>query len=476
MIEKDLPWRLCALGRKNPALVRLSILTYSAGMSETALSVSQLTRQIRSLLEGEIGQVWVEGEISNHRLQTSGHHYFTLKDATAQISCVMFRGQAMRLGTRLADGVQVQVQGELSVYEPRGQYQLVVKSAQGKGLGALQAKFEALKRALAAEGLFDLAHKQPIPRFPAVVALVTSPTGAAIRDMIHILTRRAPWVQVMVYPVRVQGQGAEAEIAKAIQQLNDAERVGLPVPDTIIVGRGGGSLEDLWNFNEEIVVRAIYASRVPIISAVGHEIDFTISDFVADLRAPTPSAAAELVAPDGAELLRQLESAERSLLQKVGGTLQRHAQVLDLTSRGALTLEPQRQLEIATQAVDELEQRWLDVAKDSLRRRVDLLHEREQVMAQYHPVKVLADAGHRIEMAALRLHQSMEQALRQRGERVASVKQMLRLLGPQSVLSRGYSYTTRADGTVVNSVGQVQPGQEIVTQLADGRVKSRVEG
>ena len=206
-------------------------------MPEIVLSVTQLTREIRSLLEDSIGEVWVEGEISNHRLQSSGHQYFTLKDAGAQLSCVMFRGNAVRAGARLADGAQVQVFGQVSVYEPRGQYQMIVRLVQDKGLGALQARFEALKRRLAAEGLFDQEHKQPLPRLPRVVALVTSPTGAAIQDMLNILTRRAPWVRIMVFPVRVQGQGAEREIARAIELLNDPEKTGLPLPDTIVVGR-----------------------------------------------------------------------------------------------------------------------------------------------------------------------------------------------------------------------------------------------
>jgi exodeoxyribonuclease VII large subunit len=245
--------------------------------ADNVLTVTQLTRRVRGVLESEIGQVWVEGEISNYRLQSSGHHYFTLKDEGAQISCVMFRGAALRMSTRLGDGVQVQVLGELSVYEPRGQYQLVVKLVQPKGMGVLQARFEALKRKLASEGLFDEGLKQALPKFPATIAMVTSPTGAAIRDMLNILSRRAPWVRLLVLPVRVQGNGAEHEIAAAINALNRAEMLGIPKPDVMIVGRGGGSLEDLWNFNEEVVARAIFASRIPVISAVGHEIDFTIS-------------------------------------------------------------------------------------------------------------------------------------------------------------------------------------------------------
>ena len=318
-------------------------------------TVSELTRSIRETLEGEFGTVWVEGEISNHRLQSSGHQYFTLKDAGAQISCVFFRGMASRSRVQLDNGQQIQVQGDISVYEPRGQYQLVVKRVQAKGQGALQAQFEALKRRLHEEGLFDEERKVPIPTFPSVVALVTSPTGAAIRDMIHVLTRRAPWVRVLVYPVKVQGPGAAEEIAAAVTRLNGWKALGIPCPDTIVVGRGGGSLEDLWAFNEEAVARAIASSTIPVVSAVGHEIDFTISDFVSDLRAPTPSAAAELLAPDSADLRRQLNSFDTLMQQRIRIRLDRGQQVLDLTASGPLTHVPERLLMQADQEIDEMQ-------------------------------------------------------------------------------------------------------------------------
>lgn len=443
--------------------------------ADTILSVSQLTRQIRSLLEGEIGEVWVRGEISNHRLQNSGHQYFTLKDAGAQISCVMFRGAAMRSSTRLADGAQVQVYGELSVYEPRGQYQLVVKTVQHQGQGMLQAKFEALKGRLYEEGLFDPERKKSIPKFPAVVALVTSPTGAAIRDMLNILTRRAPWVRVMVFPVRVQGQGAEVEIANAIEALNHAEVLGLPVPDTIVVGRGGGSLEDLWNFNEEMVARAIYHSDIPVVSAVGHEIDFTISDFAADLRAPTPSAAAELIAPDIADLRRHFDAVQRALKQRVLTTIEHHEQVVELTAKGALLREPPRLLLEAEQSLDDLESRWRSASRETLRSWSDSLVEMQQVLARYHPARVVADAGHRVSMTGHRLTQAATLALRGFGERTESKAQMLKLLGPESVLARGFSYTTDASGKVLTDADEVKAGDQIVTRLAKGTVRSTAQ-
>jgi exodeoxyribonuclease VII large subunit len=446
----------------------------NAGMSDTSLTVSQLTRQIRALLEGEFGQVWVEGEISNHKLQQSGHHYFTLKDSGAQISCVMFRGQATRAGRYLQDGAAVQVQGELSVYEPRGQYQLIVRNVQPMGLGALQARFEALKRKLDEQGLFDSEWKKPIPKMPTVVALVTAPGGAAVRDMVNVLSRRAPWVRILIYPVRVQGAGAELEIVHAIQQLNQAAALGLPEPDTIIVGRGGGSLEDLWCFNEEVLARAIHASRIPIISAVGHEIDFTIADFVADLRAPTPSAAAELVAPDATELTRHLEAMQRSLGNRVQERLTYLEQVLSISTRGALLREPERFLERAAQSVDLMQQRVDEGVEQLFASYRDSLHEREQTLVKYHPQKVLADAKLRTEMAAFRLRQSMDSMLSTRAERLTSLKKVLKALGPQSVLSRGFTFTTKADGTLVTKKSALKDGDEIVTRLSDGDVRSRV--
>src|SRR5213594_2992857 len=267
------------------------------------LSVSELTRSIRGTLETKFGAVWVQGEVSNYKLHPSGHQYFTLKDARAQIACVIFRNTMAPLRQPLADGAQIQVYGNVSVFEARGQYQLSVQIIQPIGLGVLQAKFDALKRKLDEEGLFDPARKRPLPKFPKRIGIVTSPSGAAIRDILNVLRRRAPWLQILINPVRVQGTGAAQEIAVAINELSNPSPIWPPI-DLIVLARGGGSIEDLWEFNEEIVARAIAAAFVPIVSAVGHEIDFTIADFVADLRAPTPSAAGELIVPAAVELER----------------------------------------------------------------------------------------------------------------------------------------------------------------------------
>lgn len=440
--------------------------------AENVLSVTELTREIREVLQGHIGTVWVEGEISNHRLQGSGHQYFTLKDAGSQLSCVMFRGA--RSSVRLSDGALVQVHGEISVYEPRGQYQMVVKQVQMKGQGSLQARFEALKRKLYEEGLFDADNKQSIPKYPRVVALVTSPTGAAIQDMLNILTRRAPWIHILVFPVRVQGQGVEHETIRALEMLNDATAHGLPIPDTIVIGRGGGSIEDLWAYNEEALARAVFASAIPVISAVGHEIDFTIADFVADLRAPTPSAAAELLAPDVTELKRHFDSLSRRLSGQVTTLLDRHEQTLDFMARSALKTAPAYQLQTAEQAVDEMEAHLKETSREQLRTLADQVQERQQIIAEHHPRIMLMEAAHRLEHQARQLQQTMTYRLERLTDQVSSRAQLIKHLGPESILARGFSYTTDAQGNVIRDARDVANGETLVTRLQQGTVKSTV--
>lgn len=437
------------------------------------LTVSELTRAVRSTLEDHIGQVWVEGEISNYRKQPSGHQYFTLKDEQSQVACVWFARGGLRLKqTALSDGMHVQVRGALTVYEARGQYQLSVQTVQAAGAGLLQAKFEALKRKLEAEGLFDPDRKRALPQFPGTIALVTSPTGAALRDMLNILGRRAPWVRVIISPVRVQGQGAAQEIAAAITELSDLVARGILPIDVIVVGRGGGSIEDLWEFNEEVVARAIVQSVVPIVSAVGHEIDFTIADFAADMRAPTPSAAAELIVPDGEGLRRYLQDWRNRLLRVSSGFLLREKSRLAYLSRAA---SPQSLL----RTLREYSQR-VDTAGDILRRNMQeqrfqcerQLMELRARLREHLPDRHLPLYRHRLAAARTALENySRAQVLEQRN-RFARIEMLLKALSPEAILARGFSITSIKGGPIVRSVEQVPSGAELTTRLRDGSVDS----
>ena len=425
----------------------------SAPVQPPVFSVSEITRAVRGVLEEGFGEVWIEGEISNYRKQSSGHQYFTLKDDGAQLSCVLFaRGGVWRRQVPLEEGMQIRARGRLTVYEARGQYQLNVQSVEAAGAGLLQAKFEALKRRLQAEGLFDEDRKRRIPRFPATVALVTSPTGAALRDMLNIFARRAPWLRLIVAPVRVQGEGSAEEITAALEELNAWEANGLPRADVIIVGRGGGSVEDLWEFNEEIVARAVAASAIPVVSAVGHEVDFTICDFAADLRAPTPSAAAEIVAPDGTELRRHLGQLGTRIEREARGQLEAAAQHLDF-------------------AAEELHR--------ALRQRVgDLrawLAERAASLRAHRPDQVIRLRRQEIASRETDLQKCFAVAFQRRKERLDRASAHLRLLSPEATLRRGYSITTRENGAVVTSKSELAVAERIVTRLADGEIASRVE-
>jgi exodeoxyribonuclease VII large subunit len=440
-------------------------------------SVSELTAGVRRTLEGQFGNLCVEGEVSNHRLQASGHQYFTLKDAKSQIACVWFAGRSSGLrAVPLSDGMQVQVRGLMTVFEARGNYQINVQSVQAAGAGLLQAKFEALKRRLQEEGLFDRARKKAIPRYPAVVGLVTSPTGAALQDMLKVLGRRAPWVRVLLYPARVQGQTAAAEIAEGVRYLNAESGRSLPKVDVLVVGRGGGSVEDLWSFNEEVVARAIFASGIPLVSAVGHETDFTIADFVADHRAPTPSAAAELVVPDGAALERQILLQAERMEALLRGQLRRWSQRLEFLEKSALFREPRARLAEAEQRVDNA----LDSLDRAVRERLGGLSRRLENLAAsvraHRPDQVLALRRQQTEAAAGRLDRAMMAALQTRKVRVEQLRQKLVLLSPEGTLERGYSITLAADGSLVRSAAAVAAGDVLTTRLRDGRVSSTVTG
>ncbi len=432
-------------------------------------SVTQLTRRIKNLLEDGVGSVWVEGEVSNHRKQNSGHHYFTLKDAGAQLACVLFKGNAAGLKVPLGDGQAVQVYGDVTVYEARGQYQMIVRQVRPSGVGALQARFEALKRRLCEEGLFDEDRKQEIPRFPRTVAIITSPTGAALQDMLNILRRRSPWLRVLVFPVRVQGAGAAGEIAAALNGLQ-APSQNLPRIDTVVLARGGGSLEDLWAFNEEVVARAIAACPVPVISAVGHEIDFTIADFTADLRAPTPSAAAELLAPDGVELKAMLQQHRATLTRRVQQALQTWRRELELMARGPLSRESDRVLLPWRQRVDDASTALQDAVALLLAERRQHLITLAHQLERRRPDNLIAGRRARLALQRERLESRLQAALATRRHALARCGDQLHALGPQAVLSRGFSYTQNMAGKLVREARELHPGEEFITHLGHGKV------
>lgn len=452
--------------------------------------VTELTRRIKAVLEDEVGTVWVEGEVSNAKLVGSGHLYFTLKDESAQLTAAYFRFSHSGCRVEVKDGAQLRVLGRITVYEPRGQYQLIVQKVEAAGQGSLQEAFEKLKEKLNREGLFDPARKRPLPRLPRHIGIVTSPTGAAIRDLLQILNRRFPNLHVLVAPVRVQGEGAAADIAAAIDLLN--QRTDLEV---LIVGRGGGSLEDLWAFNEEVVARAIARSRLPVISAVGHEIDFTISDFVADVRAPTPSAAAELVV----RAKRDLETEVDTLRRHLAGALHQHLLALRnrfvRAARSYVFREPQNLLQRHRLAVAHLHERarrgLLDAVRDQ-RQRLDeaalLLGQQTRLLVQRRrqnlplllnrleaalPLARERGAQH-LARLGLRLHHPLQLAVQKARQLVQQRAAQLQALSPLAVLERGYSITHTAEGEVLREAAAVQPGARLVTRLARGQLSSTV--
>ena len=431
-------------------------------------------RRMKNLLEVQIGEVWVEGEVSNLRKQGSGHWYFSLKDEAAQISCAMFGARKRPGAEALEDGAKVRVFAEASVYEARGQLQIIVQKAEPAGAGDLQARFEALKRKLAAEGLFDADRKMPIPPFPRVIGLITSGSGAALQDILNVLTRRAPWVQPVLFPVRVQGRGAEEEIARAIMKLGRPEAFGYPRCDVLIVGRGGGSIEDLWNFNEEVVARAIAACPIPIISAVGHEIDFTISDFVADLRAPTPSAAAELAVADGAGLLARLEQLRRRMDRITRERVMRAQLALDSLTRGVLRRDGDRLLRESLMRLDSARTQLSQVTRAALEMRAGRLVEARHRHRANQPARVLERREEALGNLRQRLERTGKEILAKRAEQVEHLRGLLRALGPESAFQRGFSITLRPDGKIATAAAAFKPGDVLRTRFSDGETVSVV--
>lgn len=461
------------------------------------LSVTEITQQVKILLEGRFGDVWVTGEITNLRAQPSGHVYFTLKDAGAQLACVLFRGVAGVSRDLLRDGAHVNLGGELTVYEARGQHQLLVRAAEAHGIGALMAAFEQLKRRLEAEGLFRPERKRPLPRFPRCVGLVTSPAGAALRDVLSVIRRRYAGLELLLAPCRVQGAGSAEEIAAAIRRLNvHAERANeegkrgegeegnrltpsrpsSPPPDVILITRGGGSLEDLWAFNEEAVARAIAASAIPVVSAVGHEIDFTISDFVADLRAATPSAAAELLT---AGYVAARDTVAGGFVRLRRATAGRVAGLADAVAGWAQRLErrhPRRQLAERAQRLDDASERLGRATAGGVRHHREAADELTRRLTRLRPAVRLSRLRDELARRVRELTPLATRELAARHERLVAAEARLRLLSPDAVLARGYSITfDAAHGRVLRDAQDAPAGTRLRIRLARGEVRSTAE-
>jgi exodeoxyribonuclease VII large subunit len=438
--------------------------------SRQVLTVSELSRQLGQLVEDRFPAVWVDGEISNFKVYASGHAYFTLKDAGAQVRAVLFRNRARRIRFQPGDGLHVIAFGSIEVYAQRGEYQLVVELLEPRGLGALQLAFDQLKARLDAEGLFDTRRKRPLPRFPRKIGIVTSPSGAAIRDMLRVIRRRFGELHIVIAPARVQGDGAAGEIAQGLADLNAIGDV-----DVIIVGRGGGSLEDLWAFNEEVVARAIAGSKAPVISAVGHEVDFTIADFVADLRAPTPSAAAELVVREKqavAEAVAELrQRLERAIVHR-----------LDRGSRHLEAIWSRRVLRDPARPLRDLERR-VDDALGRLRRAVHarMRESRHRIaiattgLRRANPVARLASQRARLAHLQTRLGRDGDRVVASARHRLAATAVRLDSMSPLAVLGRGYSLTRLASGEIVRLAAQAPPGTNVRVTLHRGSLDCRVE-
>jgi exodeoxyribonuclease VII large subunit len=430
-----------------------------------ALTVSELTYRIKDVLEGEFPDLWVRGEISNFKRHSSGHWYFTLKDAHAQLPCVCFRLQNRLIRFRPEDGLEVYARGRLSVYEKQGAYRLLVAYMEPVGIGSLQLAFEQLKARLAAEGLFAPERKRPLPLMPRKIGVITSPTGAVIRDILRILKRRNRGIDVLIFPVRVQGEGAAEEIAEAIRIMNQRDDL-----DVLIVGRGGGSIEDLWAFNEEIVARAIFQSRIPIISAVGHETDFTIADFVADVRAPTPSAAAEMVAARRDELIERFASLELRLVKATRYLLVRRRERLSHLQARPGFVRARHLVPQALQRVDELEYRLQIVIAKRLRSAREHMAALSMRLMAQRPSRRLAEMRGRLDLLQNRLTGTIRERMQAARRHLGLAAGKLEALSPLAVLSRGYAIVWNEQRAIVRDARDVRVGERLRIRLFKGRV------
>ncbi|MGY3285365.1 exodeoxyribonuclease VII large subunit [Pseudomonas fulva] len=437
------------------------------GLDRDVLTVSQLNGRARVLLEDVFRSVWVEGEISNLARPASGHMYFTLKDSGAQVRCALFRQSATRVRQALRDGLAVRVRGKVSLFEGRGDYQLILDTVEPAGDGALRLAFEALKEKLGAEGLFSTDSKRALPAHPQRIGIITSPTGAVIRDIISVFARRAPQVELNLIPTAVQGREAIAQIVRAIRLANSR---GF---DALILARGGGSLEDLWCFNEEAVARAVAACKTPIVSAVGHETDVSISDFVADVRAPTPSAAAELLAPDSSGLQHRLDGLQRRLTLRMQNRLVHDR--LRLESLIRRLRHPGERLRQQAQRLDDLDMRLRRAFLHNLNQRRERLVRLETRLAAQHPGRTLALLGQRLDSLAERLPRAMRDVLKDRRQRFQAQLQTLQIVSPLATLARGYSILLDEQGQAIRSAEQTRNGQRLTARLNEGELQVRVE-
>ncbi|WP_433886272.1 exodeoxyribonuclease VII large subunit [Pseudomonas vranovensis] len=437
------------------------------GLDREVLTVSQLNGRARVLLEDVFRNVWVEGEISNLARPASGHVYFTLKDSGAQVRCALFRQNAARVRQALRDGLAVKVRGKVSLFEGRGDYQLILDTVEPAGDGALRLAFEALKEKLGAEGLFSAENKRALPAHPQRIGIVSSPTGAVIRDIISVFRRRAPQVELTLIPTAVQGREAINQIVRALQ-LADSRGF-----DALILARGGGSLEDLWCFNEEAVARAIAACQTPIVSAVGHETDVSISDFVADVRAPTPSAAAELLAPDSSDLQRRIDSLKRRLLLRIQSRLMHDRLRLDSLTRRLR--HPGERLRQQAQRLDDLDMRLRRAFEQRLNQRRERLARLDTRLAAQHPGRTLALLKQRLDSLAERLPRAMRETLKDRRQRLQAQVQTLHVVSPLATLGRGYSILLDERGQAIRNAAQTHNGQRLTARLGEGELLVRVE-
>ncbi|WP_315807906.1 exodeoxyribonuclease VII large subunit [Pseudomonas sp. C9-3] len=437
------------------------------GLDREVLTVSQLNQRARHLLEDVFPQVWVEGEISNLARPASGHMYFTLKDSNAQVRCALFRQNALRVRQALRDGLAVRVRGKISLFEGRGDYQLIADTVEPAGDGALRLAFEALKEKLAAEGLFAAERKRELPAHPRRIGIVSSPTGAVIRDIISVFRRRAPQVELTLVPTAVQGREAIGQIVRALK-LADAQSF-----DALILARGGGSLEDLWCFNEEPVARAIAACVTPIVSAVGHETDVSISDFVADVRAPTPSAAAELLAPHSGDLQQRLDSLRRRLILRIQDRLTRERLRLEGTARRLR--HPGERLRQQSQRLDDLDMRLRRAFERQLQIRQERVARLDTRLAAQHTGRNLALLRQRLDNLSARLPRATNAILREQRQRLDGLMQTLHIVSPLATLGRGYSILLDDKGQAIRSAAQTKNGQRLKAKLGDGELEVRVE-